>query len=536
MASENPLAEFGSEQDPPQPLDLSALPPLAEGSRPRPAVAPRAAWLEKYDFSLDGFSALSLPKPKTPEEEERIVKAFLAGLEKLFTAENNWAFLLPTVLSTDYCARCNTCNDACMIYQSSGRREMYRPNFRSELLRRIYKRHFTLPGKLLGKWAGADVELDWRVVYRLAELSYRCTLCRRCAAACPIGLDNALLAREIRKLVSMELGLAPEALHRTGTVQHLAVGASTGMGPPAFRDVVDFLEDLIGEKTGRSVKIPVDRKGAEILLVHNSGEFMSWPENPAAFAILFEAAGLNWTLSSEPLGYEAVNYGAWYDDVQLARIALMQLDVARRLGVRKIVVGECGHASKALVSVADRLALGDLAAIGRESCLPLLEKIVTEGRVALDPRRNDFPVTLHDPCNMVRLMGIVRPQRAVLERILPPGRLREMPQAGTDNYCCGGGSGFAIMNSLNFPQWRNAVACRRKAEQVLAAFADCLEPAVPKYYCAPCSNCKGAARDSLIDDYGFRQKYNMTYGGLVDLIVNAMADLPRPFVSWESEF
>ena len=45
---------------------------------------------------------------------------------------------------------------------------------------------------------------------------------------------------------------------------------------------------------------------------------------------LVDAAGIDWTLSSEPMGYEAVNYGVWYDDVQLARIAARQLNHRRR--------------------------------------------------------------------------------------------------------------------------------------------------------------------------------------------------------------
>jgi Fe-S oxidoreductase len=515
-------------------LPPEALTPLP--GYPAPAMAPpRASWLEKYDFSLDGFSALGLPLPKSREEEEAIVASFLRGLERLFTPENNWAFLLPTVLSTDYCMRCNTCNAACMVYQSSGCQDIYRPNFRSELLRRIFRRYFTPQGRLLGKWIGADVELNWRVVYRLAELAYRCTLCRRCAGTCPIGVDNALLARELRKLFSMELGIAPPAVHKSGSVRHLASGASTGMNPPAFRDTLAFIEDLIHEKTGRRIKVPVDKQGAEILLVHNSGEYLSWPENPAAFAILFEAAGIDWTLSGEAMGYEAVNYGVWYDDVQFARVAAAQLQIAKRLGVRKIVVGECGHATKALVTIADRIALGPLA-IPRESCLPLLERIVAGGRLGLDPSRNDFPVTLHDPCNLVRLMGIVAPQRKILGRIVPPGRFREMPHAGCDNYCCGGGSGFAVMDGLNFAQWRNNVASRKKAQQVLEAFQDCLDPSIAKYYCAPCSNCKGAARDALLGAYAFKERYNITYGGLVELIVNAMPGLPQPYIRWESEF
>jgi len=491
--------------------------------------------LAKYDFSLDGFSALSLPIPQTKEEEEAIVNSFLQGLEKLFVKENNWGFLQPTVLSTEYCMQCNTCNEACPVYVESGRKDIYRPNFRPEVLRRIYKRYFSTSGKLLGKWVGADLELNWRVVYHLAELVYRCSICRRCASVCPIGVDNALLSRELRKIFSQEMGIAPEHIHKSGSVQHLRVGSSTGMNPAAFKDSIEFIEDIIEEKIGRRITIPVDKEGADILLIHNAGEYVSWPENPAAFAILFEAAGLNWTLSSDSMGYEGVNYGVWYDDVQFARVALGQIKAAKKLGVKKIVVGECGHATKALVSIADRLAVGDLA-IPREGCLPLLESIVTSGKIKFDPSRNNFPVTLHDPCNMVRLMGIISPQRNILKHIMAPGMFREMPNCGVDNYCCGGGSGFAVMNTQNFPDWRDNLSSRRKARQVLTAFEDCLDPSIPKYYCAPCSNCKGAARDGLIEHYDLKEKYNIIYGGLVELMVNAMVDIPEPFISWEEEF
>lgn len=492
-------------------------------------------WLEKYDFSLDGFSALGLPKPASKEEEDALVNKFLRGLEKLFSKENNWTFVMPTALSNEYCMRCNTCSEACPIYTESGRKDIYRPNYRSEVLRKIHQKYFTTSGKLLGGFVGADVDLNWHTINRLAELSYRCTICRRCAATCPIGVDNALITRELRKLFSQEFGIAMDGAHKNGTMLHLATGSSTGMNPAAFLDNIEFIEDDIEERIGRRIKIPVDKKGADMLLIHNAGEYVAWPENPAAFAIILDAAGIDWTLSSEAMGYEGVNYGVWYDDVQYSRIAVGQISAAKKLGVRKIVVGECGHATKALVEIADRVCVGDLA-IPRESCLPLLEKIVTSGAIKFDPGRNDFPITLHDPCNMVRLMGIVSPQRNVLKHITPPGRFREMPSAGLMNYCCGGGSGFAINNIYNFPEWRDNVASRMKAKQVLEAFADCLDPSIPKYYCAPCSNCKGAARDALMNHYGFRDKYNIIYGGLVELIVNAMVDIPKPFISWEDEF
>ncbi len=55
------------------------------------------------------------------------------------------------------------------------------------------------------------------------------------------------------------------------------------MRPAGFKDVIEFHEDLIAEKNGQKFKIPIDKKSAETFLIHNVGEFMSWPENPAAF-------------------------------------------------------------------------------------------------------------------------------------------------------------------------------------------------------------------------------------------------------------
>ena len=484
---------------------------------------------DSYECSLDGISAVAIPKPKSKEEEDKLVESFLNGLKKLFSKEDNWTFLQPLMLSLEYCAKCLACSEECPIYLASGRQEIYRPAYRAEVLRRIKKKYLDKKNSVLSKFTEGDIELNWTTIARLAELAYRCTICRRCAQACPIGVDNGLITHELRKLFSQEMGIAAKELHELGTVQQLKVGSSTGITPKAFENMVQFMEDEIEERTDKKIKIPVDKEGADILLIHNSGEFLSWMENPEAFAIIFEAAGLNWTLSSELAGYEATNYGVWYDDIQLARIASKQSEVARKLGVKKIVVGECGHAHKALIVIADRV-LNEEANIPRESVLPLLEDLVCNRKLELDPSKNDFPVTLHDPCNMVRLMGIVEPQRRILRQICP--QFREMQPHGVDNYCCGGGSGFAIMSSMNFTDWRTAVAGRMKAKQVLDTFQDILDPSVNKYVCAPCSNCKGQLRD-IFDYYEMWEKFGILYGGLAELIVNAMVDVKEPFIKWE---
>jgi Fe-S oxidoreductase len=332
----------------------------------------------------------------------------------------------------------------------------------------------------------------------------------------------------VRKLFSQEMGIAPKEIHEKGSVQQLRVGSTTGMNPMAVKDSMDFIKEEMEEITGYPVEIPWDKEGADILLLHNAGEVLSWPENVGAFAIVFQAAGISWTLSSEEMGYDVVNYGLWYDDVQMARVAVKHAESAKKLRVKKIVIGECGHAHKALTVIADRVLTGNLN-IPRESALVLLDEIVRQGKLNLDPSRNNFPVTLHDPCNIVRAMGIVEPQRRILRKIAP--QFREMTPHGVDNYCCGGGSGFAIMSGFNFAEWRTLVSSRKKFLQILDAFKD--EPQeVPKYVCAPCSNYKGSIRD-ILTFYHAKERSRIFYGGLVELIVNAMVDMKKPMIHFE---
>ncbi|MFC1925373.1 (Fe-S)-binding protein [Chloroflexota bacterium] len=507
------------------PDDLMPL-PFSTADLNHPGTGKLTESASDYESSLDGVIAIGIPKPQSKAEEEELVKKFKSGLRKLFTKENNWTFLQPLTLSMENCVKCQTCSEACPIYVASGYQEIYRPTYRSEVLRRLYNKHVKGGSGLLSWINGDDIELNWTTIARLAESAYRCTLCRRCAQTCPIGVDNGLITHELRKLFSQEMGIAPIELHEKGTVQQLRVGSSTGMAPKALFNIIDFMEEEIEEKTGRKIKIPVDKKGADILLVHNAGEFNSWPENPAAFAVLFEEAGLNWTLSSELLGYDAVNYGVWYDDIQLGKVAYQHAKIAKELNVGKIVVGECGHAHKALIVIADRVLHGDLN-IPRESCMPLLEEIVFSGVLKLDPMRNNFPITLHDPCNMVRLEGIVEPQRRILRHIAP--QFREMKDCGVHNYCCGGGSGFAIMSSRNINDWRLGIGSRMKAKQTVEAFQDISDPEALKFVCAPCSNCKGQYRD-LIQYYDLENKFNIHYTGLVEFIVNAMVDTPMRYI------
>ena len=78
-----------------------------------------------------------------------------------------------------------------------------------------------------------------------------------------------------------------------------------------------------------------------ILLIHNAGEILAWPENPGAFAVILNQAGISWTLSSEVVAYDSINYGLWYDDAQFAKLDLICRKLRLRPGERFLDVG-CG--------------------------------------------------------------------------------------------------------------------------------------------------------------------------------------------------
>lgn len=91
------------------------------------------------------------------------------------------------------------------------------------------------------------------------------------------------------------------------------------------------------------------------------------------------------------------------------------------------------------------------------------------------------------------------------------------------------------MHSPNFAEFRDKVSTRTKFDQILRAFSDSIgDSTVPKYVCAPCSNCKGTIREAF-KYYKATAKFNLQYGGLVELMVNALASVDRPYLEFLAE-
>ncbi|MEN6629616.1 MAG: (Fe-S)-binding protein, partial [Sulfuricella sp.] len=114
-------------------------------------------------------------------------------------------------------------------------------------------------------------------------------------------------------------------------------------------------------------------------------------------------------------------------------------------------------------------------------------------------------MTFHDPCQMVRRGGVVEQPRNLLHMVAP--NFVEMPDAGIQNWCCGGGGGVSA-NERAEPL-RIKVFSRKKA-QLDAIGVDTIVTS--------CSNCRTMLLDGLEHN-----SMNLNVVGLTELIAEHLA-------------
>jgi len=450
--------------------------------------------------TLDEYKAL----PVDEARYEELAPQFVEIVKKL-----DKSALFGRIISTslDICSKCGACVKECPIYLGSGEQRLYNPIVRTNLLRKLIKQQTSLSGKLSRRlfnkqFQGADLKA-------LAESMYRCTLCRRCSEFCTFRVDNALMVREGRVLLG-SLGIAPRELREDGVDKQLAVGTATGMTKEAFLGILRFMEDDIRERKGKTIRFPVDRKGADMLVMHNAGDYLSFMGDVMGMTEVLDAVGADWTLNS---GFnDVVNYGLFFSDDYLVKIMKRHLEAAENLGVKTLVVGECGHAYKTLKLFARLQYPEGRVPFEIKSILQVTDEYLRKGELHLNPEKNPEPVTFHDSCNLARMGGIYDEPRRILKASCKD--FREMQPNRELNYCCGGGAGFALMSGDKFLDFRMKIAGKMKIDQVKATEA--------RKVVSACSNCKAQLRE-LLQYYGL-DRQGVTHSGVHELVANALVD------------
>lgn len=434
---------------------------------------PRTGWMNTpvefrpgtwcYSAAPKNLKYLDLPNPrewqpsdadwKLPANwKEIILEGFKERLEKYRSFR----------LFMDICVRCGACADKCHFFIGSGDPKNM-PVLRAELLRSVYRRYFTTSGKIMGKLGGAR-ELTVDVLKEWFYYFYQCTACRRCSVFCPYGIDQAeitMIGRELLNLVGCNINwiIEPAAnCFRTGN--HL------GLQPHAIKDMLDFFADDIEDRTGIRVEVPINKKGAEILFVTPSGDLFADPGTFTCmgYLMLFHEIGLNYTLST--YASEGGNFGLFSSHELMKQLNAKIYDEARRLGVKWILGGECGHMWRVLHQYMD--TMNGPADFLEEPVSPLTgtkfenarstkmvhiteftADLIRHNQLQLDPSRNDrLKVTFHDSCNPSRAMGLFEEPRYVIKKVC--NHFYEMPEntIREQTFCCGGGAGLGTDENM----------------------------------------------------------------------------------------
>ncbi|MBN2404549.1 MAG: (Fe-S)-binding protein [Coriobacteriia bacterium] len=392
----------------------------------------------------------------------------------------------------DICARCAICKDACHQYVGTGDFK-YLPARRAELIRQIYKKYFTKAGEFVPALYEAR-DPDENLLEELYESTYACTGCRRCMYYCPFSIDTAWIL-SVAKSILIAAGMGNEML---GQLADAAI--FKGDNAEMFEDVMisgfKEIEEEVRQITGNpEAQVPVGKQGADVLYVALAGAHSIRPA-----AVIFEEAGENWTISM----FEAANYGFFYGDAEKARLITKRyIDEAKRLGVKEIVVPECGHAY--------RVAEFFYEAWSKEP-MPfkvshILEKVddyIKSGRITVDKGIIQGKVTYHDPCQLGRNGGKFEQPRDIVKAVtdnfvdLTPNREKQ--------WCCGGGGGIVAMEEFTKTRLASGI---KKVEQLKASGASVLA--------CPCENCR-----LQIEELNDIHELGLEIWQVIDLVVAAM--------------
>ena len=362
----------------------------------------------------------------------------------------------------DTCVRCGACADKCHFFLGSGDPKNM-PVLRAELLRSIYRKDFTAMGKIFGKMAGGrplteDVIKEWFYYF------YQCTECRRCSVFCPYGIDTAeitMMARELLGLLGLYVNWVIEPVancYRFGN--HLAIP------PHGLMDTFEFMVEDIEEATGIKVEIPMNKKGAEILFVVPSGDYVAAPGIYAcmAYMLILQELGLDYTWST--YASEGGNFGLFTSHEMIKRLNAKIYAEAKRLGVKWILGGECGHMWRVMHQYMDTMnGPADFLEVPKSPLtgtvfenakstkmihlMEFLSDAFRHDKLNVDKSRNDhIHVTFHDSCNPARAMGIFEEPRYVIRSVC--NHFTEMPEntIREQTFCCGGGAGLGTDENM----------------------------------------------------------------------------------------
>ncbi len=402
------------------------------------------------DIGLDESSA-----KLTPEMIQKVAKRVLKG---------ETGARLKVYVNT--CIHCGLCSDACHYYLSHDKDPRYSPA--GKVKRTMWE---------IRKKDGLVTPEFIREASRIA--STECNVCKRCSMYCPFGIDIAYIMLTVRRICHM-LGVTPQYIQDTAH-SHAVTMNQMWVKEDEWIDTLQWQEDDARDEIP-TLRIPLEKEGADIMysVIGPEPKFLALLLYQAA--IIFETAGLSWTMPATP-GWDNSDMAMYTCDNEImGRVKRVHFETARRLRVKKIVMGECGHAFRSVYDVGNRWLGWKMPPIPIVHAIQFYYELIKEGRIKI-AKKYEEPVTFHDPCNVIRGGGLADMARYVVNAIRE--NFTEMQPNREHNYCCVAGGG--VINCGPPYKMTRMLGNRVKAEQIAATGA--------KVVISPCHNCHSGLED-----------------------------------------
>jgi Fe-S oxidoreductase len=371
----------------------------------------------------------------------------------------------------DTCVHCGLCAEACHIYLSLDRDPKFSPA--GKVKRTMWE--------LLKKKGKVSAEF----IRDMSETaSTECNCCKRCAMYCPFGIDVAYIMLVIRRICH-KLGVTPLYIQDTAH-SHSVTMNQMWIKEDEWTDTLQWQEEDAREEIS-DLRIPLEKEGADIMYSVIAPEPKFQPTLIYYAAIIMKTAGIDWTMPATP-GWDNSDMAMFTGDNEImARVKRAHFETAARLKVKKIVMGECGHAFRSVYDVGNRWLGWQMPPIPIIHAIEFYYDILKQGKIKIREKYKKS-VTLHDPCNVVRGRGLHEKARYVINELCE--NFIEMHPNREHNYCCNAGGG--VINCG--PPFKNKRirGNKIKAKQIADTGAEIL--------ITPCHNCHSGMED-IIDYY-----------------------------------
>jgi Fe-S oxidoreductase/CheY-like chemotaxis protein len=401
------------------------------------------------------------------------------------------------------CVHCGMCDESCHYVLAFPDDHKMTPSYKADQVRKLFKANHDWTGSVFPWWVGADqVPLSDDDLETLKDIAFgTCTNCRRCTLSCPMGVDTATLNRVMRGLLT-HVGVMPEGV-RVVSKDQWELGNQMGVLKEDYIDTIEWMSEELEEDLGHNeAAIPIEKKGAKVMYCINPREVKYDPRTIKEAALIFHAAGEDWTMPEE--GWDNTNFGLFSGDDGLGgACAKREYEKARELGVDKIVISECGHGFRSTRFEGVNWA-GESEPVPMETSVLTMLNYVKEGKIKVDPTKNPERMTFHDSCNNARSGGFFEEPRELLR--LVSMEFQEMYPNRAEGFCCTGGGGAMSMSEYTPKRLQSA---KIKADQIRATGA--------KTVVTSCHNCVDGLND-LIKHY----ELDCEVKQLVNLVANAL--------------